>query len=215
MANISDAAIPLSPTRIAYAEADFPSVLSSLLGDAAPAQISTVGNTALLQLPLLGFFCSRKAPGNIILRAYDWARATRDAGIPVIGGFQSAMEQECLDFLLRGTQPVVVCPARGIGAMRLSPPWREAIEQGRLLLLSPFTDRERRATAALAAKRNRFVAALAERILIAHASPGGALMALAEEALEWGKPVCAFDDPANAELLERGAHTHDMKRHDQ
>jgi predicted Rossmann fold nucleotide-binding protein DprA/Smf involved in DNA uptake len=96
-----------------------------------------------------------------------------------------------------------------------SPPWREAIEQGRLLLLSPFTDRERRATVALAAKRNRFVAALAERILIAHASPGGALMALAEEALEWGKPVCSFDDPANAELLERGAHTHDMKRHDQ
>jgi predicted Rossmann fold nucleotide-binding protein DprA/Smf involved in DNA uptake len=82
---------------------------------------------------------------------------------------------------------------------------REAIQQGRLLLLSPFTDRDRRATAALSAKRNRFVAALSARILIAHAAPGGTLMELTKEALEWGKPVYAFDDPANTEVLEQGA----------
>lgn len=34
---------------------------------------------------------------------------------------------------------------RGIGGMRLSREWSEAIEQGRLLVLSPFADRHRRA----------------------------------------------------------------------
>jgi predicted Rossmann fold nucleotide-binding protein DprA/Smf involved in DNA uptake len=157
-----------------------------------------LGETALLRTPLLGFFCSRKAPGSAILRAYDWAREMRDAAVPVIGGFQSPMERECLDFLLRGTQPVVVCPARGIGGMRVPREWREAIQEGRLLVLSTFADRHRRATARLAAERNRFVAALAERVLIAYAAPGGTLTALAEEVRGWGKPVCALDGPGDA-----------------
>lgn len=189
----------MSPERLSATDAAYPPMLP---GYPPPAELAVLGEVALLRLPLLGFFCSRRAPGSVILRAYDWAREARDAGVPVIGGFQSPMERECLEFLLRGTQPVVVCPARAIGGMRLSREWNEAIEQGRLLVLSPFADRHRRATARLAAERNRFVAALAERVLIAHASPGGKLLALTEEVRGWGKPVYAFDDPANGELLE-------------
>ena len=60
----------------------------------------------------------------------------RDAGVPVIGGFQTPMEHECLRLLLRGTQPVVVCPARGIDNMRIPRDWGTALEDGRLLVLS-------------------------------------------------------------------------------
>jgi predicted Rossmann fold nucleotide-binding protein DprA/Smf involved in DNA uptake len=179
--------------------------LRRYLGDRAPEEITVIGEPGLLEQPLLGFFCSRRAPGGVILKAYDWARAARDAGLTVVGGFQSPMERECLDFLLRGTQPVVICPARGIGGMRLPEEWRGAVEQGRLLVLSPFADRQRRATSELAAERNRFVAALAERILIAHAAPGGTLRALMEEVRAWDKPVYTFDDPSNVELLGRKA----------
>ncbi|MBA2670200.1 MAG: DNA-processing protein DprA, partial [Gemmatimonadetes bacterium] len=167
----------MSPERLSAADAAYPPILRTLPGYTPPAELAVLGDTTLLLTPLVGFFCSRRAPGNVILRAYDWAREARDAGVPVIGGFQSPMERECLDFLLRGTQPVVVCPARGIGGMRLPREWRDAIRRGRLLILSPFADRQRRATVALAAERNRFVAALAERVLIAHAAPGGNLMA--------------------------------------
>ena len=31
-------------------------------------------------------------------------------GVPMIGGFHTPMEQECLEVLLRGQQPVVICP---------------------------------------------------------------------------------------------------------
>ena len=65
-------------------------------------------------MPLLGFFCATRCPGNVILRTYDLALPLREAGVPVIGGFHTPMEKECLEVLLRGQQPVVICPARSI-----------------------------------------------------------------------------------------------------
>ena len=92
----------------------------------------------------------------------------RDAGVPVIGGFQTPMERECLRLLLRGGQPVVVCPARGIARMRIPRAWRPALDEGRLLILSPFPETVRRPTAKIAAERNELVASLADRVFIAH-----------------------------------------------
>jgi predicted Rossmann fold nucleotide-binding protein DprA/Smf involved in DNA uptake len=72
-------------------------------------------------------------------------------------------------------------------------------------LLSPFDETERRVTAELAASRNRFVAALADRVLFIHAAPGGRTEALAREVIGWGKPVYALDHAANSHLSARGA----------
>src|SRR5438876_1122861 len=112
----------------------------------------------------LALLCSVRCPGALILRTYDLARALRDAGVTVASGFHSPMEQECLRLLLRGRQPVVVCPARSVERMRLPAEWKPAIEAGRLLVLSPFAPHQRRMTADLAAKRNAFVAALADEV---------------------------------------------------
>jgi hypothetical protein len=48
-----------------------------------------------------------------VIATYDAIRELRDAGVIVAGGFHSPMEGECLDFLLCGAQPVVLCPACG------------------------------------------------------------------------------------------------------
>jgi predicted Rossmann fold nucleotide-binding protein DprA/Smf involved in DNA uptake len=96
----------------------------------------------------------------------------RDAGVAVIGGFHSPMEKECLNLLLRGKQPIVICPARGLQRMRIPPAWKTPLESGRLLILSPFGEEHRRVTADLAAQRNQFVAALADKVFIAHAATG-------------------------------------------
>ena len=81
----------------------------------------------------------------------------RDAGIPVVGGFQTPLEKECLRLLLRGEQPVVVCPARSIENMRIPGDWRRPLSQDRLLILSPFPPSCKRPTAKLAAQRNDLV----------------------------------------------------------
>ena len=115
------------------------------------------------------------------------------------------MEKECLRLLLRGGQPAVICPARGIENMRIPRDWRPALENGRLLILSSFSRAQRRPTANLAAERNRIVAAISERIFIAHAALGGKTESLAREVAASGKPILTLDSPANANLLALGA----------
>ena len=115
------------------------------------------------------------------------------------------MEKEALDILLRGRQPVVVCPARSIEHARLPAAWRQPIEDGRLLVLSFFGQKERRATSERAAFRNECVAAIADRVLIVYAAPGGKTEALARKVRAWGKPLLCLEDEANAGLVSLGA----------
>lgn len=171
----------------------------------SPDRIWCIGNPAILEQRLIGFFCSAKCPGEVILRTYDAARALRDSGVPVIGGFHSPMEKECLDLLLRGKQPIVNCPARGIQRMRIPAAWRSAIEDERLLIASPFEEKYRRATVELAEQRNHFVASLATVALVAHAGQGTKTGRLCCELLDAGKSVRVFDVPDNAHLVEKGA----------
>ena len=170
----------------------------------APA-VALEGDPTILNGKLLGFFCSVHCPGDVILKTYDLARALRSTEVTLIGGFQSPMEKEFLDLVLRGPSPVVVCPARGVGAMRIPKGWEKPLAAGRLLLLSLFDDTIRRPTAAIAAQRNAYVAALADRLLIAHAERGGKTETLCKDALAQGKRVFALDSPDNAHLMELGA----------
>ena len=74
-----------------------------------------------------------------------------------------------------------------------------------MLALSPFPSVQRRPTAALAARRNEYVAELAARVFIAHAAPGGRTEAFARTLVDAGKPLLTLDSPANANLLALGA----------
>ena len=56
-------------------------------------QIKSRGNTRLLEVPLTALFCPQRCPRDLILKTYDLARAMRDAGVLVTGGFQTLMEK--------------------------------------------------------------------------------------------------------------------------
>ena len=88
--------------------------------------------------------------------------------------------------------------------MRIPKGWKNPLAEGRLLLLSFFDDSIRRPTADLAAQRNAHVAALANRLLIAHAEKGGKTGKLCKAVFAQGKPVLALDSPDNAHLLQLG-----------
>jgi hypothetical protein len=162
-------------------------------------------NHDLLDLPLTALFCSRKCPGNVILRAYDLAVGLRDAGVPVIGGFHTPMERELLAVLLRGTQPVVIVEARE-QRRRIPGEWRTAIDAGRLLVLAPFPGVKRQ-TRQTSAERNRLVLSYATRVLILHASAGGETERIAQQTVNVGKPLLTLvcGDDANANLIALGA----------
>ena len=83
------------------------------IGAGGEAPVALLGDPGILDGRLIGFFCSVRCPGDAILKTFDLARTLRDADVTVVGGFQSPMEREFLDLLLRGSARVVVCPARG------------------------------------------------------------------------------------------------------
>ena len=163
------------------------------------------GPNTTLNTDLWALFCSSKCPGEIILKAHDLAQAFRKAGISTIGGYHSPVEQECLRVLLRGSQPILLCPARSIENMRLKPAWKDALTEKRLLILSIFGEHHRRSTAALANQRNAFVAALADKICIAHAAEDSKILEFAQMIVSWDKPIFTFDTPANQALFQLGA----------
>jgi hypothetical protein len=118
------------------------------------------------------------------------------------------MEKECLELLLRGTQSLVICPARGIERMRLPAAWRTPLAEGRLLVVSPFAPHHWRPTAALAEQRNRFIATLADELFVAHAGVGSRTERLCAEVMAQGKRMRTLDLPENAHLMQRGIIVH-------
>ncbi len=133
-----------------------------------------LGNEELLTLPKTAFLCSRRVPASAVLKCYDWAIAQREAGSCVISGFHSQMEKDVLHYLLKGTQPIILALARGLKT-RLEPELKPPLEQGRLLIITPFDKSVKWVTAENAAIRNRMMIELADEIVVGHSSPGGQL----------------------------------------
>jgi len=74
-----------------------------------------------------------------------------------------------------------------------------------MLVLSTFEAKHRRVNAALAEERNRFVAALADELFVAHAEPDSKTDRLCKEILALGKRLYTLHSTANANLFALGA----------
>ena len=171
----------MKPITINPTDARYPAKCLDRLGDNAPKQLTALGNLDLLVLPRTAIFCSTRCPGSAILTTYDQAARWRDAGRCIISGFHSPVEKECLRILLRGSQPVIICPARSLEKLRLAVDWQIPLTAGRLLILSCFTGGNHRVTTSLAIRRNEFVAALADEVWFAHIVPDGKMQRLAHK----------------------------------
>ncbi len=198
--------------RITQTDPNYPAQLKTYLKTEAPETIWSRGDANLLKESracqhgeLWALFCSGKCPGEIILKAHDLAQRFRRLSKSTIGGFHTPVEKECLRVLLRGEQPVIICPARSIENMRLKPEWKQEMSDNRLLILSCIPSKFRRSTVELARQRNMFVAAIADRIFFAHAAEGSRTLKFAKMISEWGKPLFTFDTKANSPLLQLGA----------
>ena len=194
-----------TPQLIDRTDADYPCGVARYLGEDAPQVLTMVGDRQLLRGVQLALICSVSCPGSIVIKTFDTIRRIRDAGLVVAGGFHSPMERECLHFLLRGSQPVVLCPACGIDSFELGAEERRALDERRLSILSIFDHLVTKATPELAFQRNDFVAALAGAVFVPHAVPGGKAEAAARRALARDQVVVTFDDRENKHLIDHGA----------
>lgn len=132
------------------------------------------GARELLDLELTAFFASRQCPGAAIRAAMDWALQQARTKRPVISGFHSPLEQSVLKVLMAAGSPAVVVLARPVRGAKLPPEWTEPLEKGWMAVVSTVATTGR-LTQPLANERNALVAQLAQKIAVAHASPGGTL----------------------------------------
>jgi hypothetical protein len=144
------------------------------------------GNARLLDQPLDALLCSKACPGSKIVEAMDLAQRWRAENRAVISGFHTPVEKECLRIFLRGPQPVVICPARGLDPFQLPADWRTKFQRNELLVVSLFDLSVRRPTRETAEARTRLVFALAARHTILHATPGGLLDRIRRRR-DWGQ----------------------------
>lgn len=133
-----------------------------------------IGNKELLKLSKTAFLCSQKVPASIVLKCYDWAIVQREAGNCVISGFHSQIEKDVLHYLIKGKQPIIIALARGIKE-KIEPELSKEIDNGRLLIITPFTKDIKRVTQKTAMLRNQLMLELADNITIGYASKGGQL----------------------------------------
>jgi len=158
---------------------------------------------------LVAFFCSKSCPGDIILKAQDWANARGSESAPVIGGFHTPVERDVLRILMRAGAPCIIVLARAAQGWRaptpLGPAIKAAVASGTAQIVSPFPATQKRITAATAETRNRHILTLCDTVLIAHAAPGSKTEVLAQEAKTMGLPIFTLPSPANSHLLQIGA----------
>ena len=150
-------------------------------------EIQMLGNAALMELPKIAFLSSRQVAPAAVMRCYDWATGMRGgaAGVRalpcVIGGFQSALERDVLKLLLpAGGPPIVMVLARGM--WRVVPrDFRAAIDEGRMLIVSPFSQKIKRVSHETAEKRNRWILENCDDVFWGSIDPDGTLARLAVE----------------------------------
>ena len=141
------------------------------------------GNRALLDLPKTAFLASRRMGGPMCppFPAFP----TRPAC--VISGFLSPMERAVFNTCLADGTPMI--QVRACGLPKTFPPRvQRAIDEGRLLVMTPFDETAARVNAERAAWCNQYLLHAADTVVIGYLNPEGMLACLLADMSE-EKPV--------------------------
>ena len=133
-----------------------------------------LGNRALLELPKLSFLASRGESarhGKLPLRSQE----------AVISGFLSPMERAVFKAGLENKRSMIWVKPWGLSEGTDAVPIRLAIEEGRLLIVSPFDESIEAPSVRRAAWCNQYVLAHGDRVVVGHLNPDGVLACVLSE----------------------------------
>jgi len=136
--------------------------------------MKTWGNKEILKLNKTAFLCSQKCPAEIVLKSYDWAKEQREKGNCIVCGNHSQIEKDVFEILLKGKQPLILALARSI-KKRWEPEIEKAVNENRLLVISPFGNETKRVTRETAELRNKKIIEISDTIMVGYKSKNGQL----------------------------------------
>lgn len=134
--------------------------------------IEYLGNTELLKCRKTAFFAPGKISVGSVMPCYDWATSMARSGECVISGFNSRLESDVWNFLARGSQPIIAVLTRS--RFKVVPmKYRPLLDAGRLLII--FLGYGSHPCREYAARRNEYVASIADRLVFATFAPESSL----------------------------------------
>jgi len=132
------------------------------------------GDRELLDLPKVGFLASRDAD-------VPQGRLPVKPGSAIISGFLSPMERSVFNVCLEHNRAVVWVKPWGLDVGDRSPSMRRALDEGRLLIVSPFSECVDAPSVRRAAWCNQYVLEHCDRMVIGHLNPCGMLACILSE----------------------------------
>jgi predicted Rossmann fold nucleotide-binding protein DprA/Smf involved in DNA uptake len=132
------------------------------------------GNIKILDLHKTAFLCSRKCPAEVVLKSYDWGKEQREQENCIICGNHSQIEKDVFEILLKGKQPLILVLARGMKT-RWNTEIEKAVNENRLLVISPFEKEIKRVTRKTAEKRNKKIIESSNKIILGYKTKNGQL----------------------------------------
>lgn len=140
--------------------------------------METLGNIALLERHRIGFLAGSKIASLSVLPTLDWASGVaKREDIAVISGFHSKMEQEVLDFLLKGRCGIICVLAQSI-YKKVPPKFLAAYNADRILFISPLKTSATRPSRQLCQQRNEYVAFISDELVFSSLTPESSLYPL-------------------------------------
>lgn len=138
--------------------------------------VNHIGNMGLLEKRKTAFFCSSKTTSRNVIESFDWATCV-PKDTCVISGFQTKLEKDVLQLLLKRHIPVVIILARKM-YKNLPTEIMDAIERNEALVIS--ISNLSRNTKESAWKRNKFVIEQAADIVFGALDTTSSLYSLAQ-----------------------------------
>ena len=143
-----------------------------------PEILSHIGNLDLLKRPKTAFLCSSKTTSRDILKSFDWATSVpKDSCI--ISGFQTKLEKDVLQLLLKRHIPIIIVLARKM-YKELSVEIQSAINNDEALIISlSHLPRNSKQSARV---RNKYIINIADKVVFGALDTSSSLANLTKDA---------------------------------
>lgn len=201
-----------SITVISRADEAYPKRFKQRLKLQAPPLLYACGNLELLNRPALAVVGSRSTPEALLQQTSEIGKCAAQADVVITSGAAKGVDEAAMLGSLQAGGSAIGVVADSLEKLCAKPIWRQALIDGRLLLLSSEAPNARfQVWRAMA--RNKLIYALADAALVMSSAQGsGGTWEGAEEQLKKFRscPVYVVEDPRGGEglpaLHTMGAH---------
>lgn len=137
-------------------------------------KIKHLGNLDLLRLEKTAFLSSAIKTSEAIENVEKWLKTIDYNNICIISGFQSEIERFVLDSLLKTEAKIIFVMAKKL-FNTYPQKYKEAVKNGRMLIITPYNTNDSVVTKQTARKRNVYVINHAQSIVVGSITPNGML----------------------------------------